>query len=380
MTEDKKIDVIIVGAGPAGLGVAVLLKKLEVDFVILEKDDVGSSFVKWPKETRFISPSFTGNFFKMADLNAITPDTSPAFSLLTEHPKGEDYVVYLKEVSRHHDLPINRGVNVTDVQSYGDHFDLTTNQGTYASKYLIWAAGEFQYPRKNNFQGSDLCLHYSEITRFSELKGDELIIIGAYESGFDAMVNLAQIDKKVVLLDSSNYLDLVKSDSSYCLSPFTRDRTQETIDRLGYDQEAIDYHPYTRVTSVAFENGQYFVKTNSGETFTSTQRPINCTGFDSSLTLISDLFHFNEEGYPVLNKIDESVKTKNLFLAGPQVKHKNALFCFIYKYRQRFAIVAEAIAGRKRTSPLHIKKVLKKYKDLNFYLKDLSCCDGECVC
>ena len=39
---------------------------------------VGESFLRWPAETRFISPSFTGNFFGAPDLNAITPDSSPA--------------------------------------------------------------------------------------------------------------------------------------------------------------------------------------------------------------------------------------------------------------------------------------------------------------
>lgn len=87
----KEYDVVIVGAGSAGVGVGILLQKLEINYVILEKDSVGSSFRKWPKETRFISPSFTGNFFKMPDLNAITPDTSPAFELLTEHPTGNEF-------------------------------------------------------------------------------------------------------------------------------------------------------------------------------------------------------------------------------------------------------------------------------------------------
>ena len=67
----NKFDVIIVGAGPAGLGVGILLKKLEIDFLILEKNSIGASFKKWPQETSFISPSFTGNFFKMPDLTLL---------------------------------------------------------------------------------------------------------------------------------------------------------------------------------------------------------------------------------------------------------------------------------------------------------------------
>ena len=64
----------------------------------------------------------------------------------------------------------------------------------------------------------------------------------------------------------------------------------------------------------------------------------------------------------------------------PQVKHGNALFCFIYKYRQRFAIVAEAIAEREQISAEVLAQVIKEYDLQNFYLKDLSCCDNECVC
>ncbi|WP_109832464.1 NAD(P)/FAD-dependent oxidoreductase [Reichenbachiella versicolor] len=373
MIENNKTDVIVVGAGAAGLGVSVILSKLGLDFIVLEKDEVGASFKKWPKETKFISPSFTGNFFKMADLNAITPDTSPALSLMTEHPTGEEYASYLEGLSAYHKLPVYTGVEVKEIQKDGRLFTLDTSLGSYECKFLIWAAGEYQYPKRKSFQGSGLSTHYSEVPSFSELDGDEHIVIGAYESGFDAACNLINQGKKVILLDDSNYLEHVESDSSYCLSPFTRDRINSVIDQL-------DYHSQTKVESVEFIDNKYLVKTKNGKEFETSQKPINCTGFASSLKLVQDLFIFNKQGYPLLTELDEATRTKNLFLVGPQVKHDNALFCFIYKYRQRFAIVAETIAKRKRVKRKLLKTVLKDYKELNFYLDDLSCCDGECVC
>lgn len=372
MEEYSETEVIVVGAGSAGIGVSVLLKKLNLDFIILEKDDIGSSFIKWPKETQLISPSFTGNFFQMVDLNAITPDTSPATTLLTEHPTGEDYAAYLKVVAHFHQLPIQKQTEVKKVKKTQESFMLTTNAGAYKSKYLIWAAGEYQYPNKDAFGGSDLCVHYSEISSFADLDGDERIVIGAYESGFDAAINLINEGKKATLLDEFNYLEHVESDSSYCLSPFTRDRIHRVISQL-------HYHEATRVTGVEYKKGKYIVNTDGDASFTSLHQPINCTGFDSSLILVNDLFHF-KGGFPMLNQKDESIQTENLFLVGPQVKHQNALFCFIYKYRQRFAIVAETIAKRKRVSRRLINQVLRDYKDLNFYLDDLSCCDNDCVC
>ena len=112
---DDYYDVVIVGAGPAGLGIGIILQKLGIYYVILEKHSVGSSFKKWPKETQFISPSFTGNFFKMPDLNAVTPATSPAFDLLTEHPTGIEYAQYLERVSKYYQLAIDTDVEVISI-------------------------------------------------------------------------------------------------------------------------------------------------------------------------------------------------------------------------------------------------------------------------
>ena len=368
----KKYKTIIVGAGSAGLGTAVVLERLGIEYIVLEKDEIGSSFKKWPEESRLISPSFTGNFFQMPDLNAITPDTSPAFNLVTEHPTGKEYAEYLEIVADAFELKIQTNIEVNAIIQKDKHFLLNTNDGDYESKYVIWAAGEYQYPKQLSFEGGHLCTHFSEISSFHELPGEQRIVIGGYESGFDAAINLIYADKEVIMLDSSNYLELINSDSSYSLSPFTRDRIHEIFDDLSY-------HKHTRAEKVEFHDGVYTVTATDDKKFQSRNKPINCTGFDTSIVLVKDLFEHNED-YPLLNDSDESTKTKNLFLVGPQVKHGNALFCFIYKYRQRFAIVAQEIAKREGITGEILTKLLEEYEINNFYLKDLSCCDNECVC
>merc|ERR1719258_680445 len=50
------------------------------------------------------------------------------------------------------------------------------------------------------------------------------------------------------------------------------------------------------------------------------------------------------EGSPLLTLQDESTKTPGLFLVGPAVRHGELSFCFVYKFRQRFGVVADAIA------------------------------------
>ena len=49
-------EVIIIGAGAAGVGMGLLLKDFGINnFAILERKQVGNSFIKWPEQTRFIT-------------------------------------------------------------------------------------------------------------------------------------------------------------------------------------------------------------------------------------------------------------------------------------------------------------------------------------
>ena len=53
----EEYDVIVVGAGAAGIGVGIALAHVGVeDFLVVDRDKVGSSFASWPDETRFITP------------------------------------------------------------------------------------------------------------------------------------------------------------------------------------------------------------------------------------------------------------------------------------------------------------------------------------
>ncbi len=362
-----KKDIIIVGAGAAGIGVAALLQRMGLDFMILEKDGVGSSFEKWPEEMQMISPSFTGNFFGMPDLNAITPDTSPAYTLLTEHPSGKQYAQYLKEVAGLYELPIEKAT-VHSIEKK-ENFVIKTDSGEYEAKYVVWAAGEFQYPNNDSFPGAELCLHTSSVTSWSSLKQDSYFVIGAYESGIDAAYQLAKQGKKVTVLDSGDELENVQSDSSYSLSPFTRDRYES-------QKENITVISNARVKKITNDDN-YIISTEKKE-FTSQTKPILATGFKSSLLLVNDFFE-HDEGVIQLTEDDESTLAENLFLAGPQVRHKEAIFCFIYKFRQRFAIVAETIATRLGKLD-EVKEIIEEYNKENFYMRDLSCCGDECPC
>ncbi|MEM6771693.1 MAG: NAD(P)-binding domain-containing protein, partial [Bacteroidota bacterium] len=137
-------NVIIVGAGPAGIGVASLLQQTNIDYLILEKNDIGSSFSAWPVNMEMITPSFPSNAFGQMDLNSICEATSPAFAFSKEHLTGEEYAGYLMAVADNFDLKIQGDSEVVSVRQHRGDWLVVTNHDQYLAKYLIWAAGEFQ--------------------------------------------------------------------------------------------------------------------------------------------------------------------------------------------------------------------------------------------
>lgn len=371
------LDCVIVGAGAAGIGLGVVLKDLGLtNFVILERSEIGASFALWPKEMRFITPSFTSNAYGMMDLNAIALHTSPAYSIGMEHPDGESYADYLEAVAKLKELPVQLGVDVLSVDKTEAGFTLETSKGTLFSKIVIWAAGEFQYPDLQPFSGAEHCIHNSLVEQWSDIEGEDIVIVGGYESGVDAAVNLVKAGKRVTIIDRNTDRDQRgSSDPSLEWSPYTKERYKE-IAATGRLQMIHGFE----VQEVTITENAYmlFCENAAGEIriIRTEAPPILATGFKGSSQMIKHLFEHGTEGEVLLSHQDESTISPGLFVSGSTVSHGHLLFCFIYKFRQRFAVVAGAIADVLELD----KKPLDEYKKEGMYLEDLSCCEEDCVC
>jgi thioredoxin reductase len=363
-------DVVIVGAGPAGIGTAYAFTHFGIGRVtVLERHEVGASFARWPAEMRFITPSFNSNQFGWLDLNSFGLRVSPAHSIGKEHPSGQEYARFLQAFARYLELPVQTGVDVRSVRREDDGFVLHTSHGEVRARFVVWAAGEFQYPRMGGFPGAEHCLHNSRVRSWRELEGDDFVVIGGYESGIDAAVHLAANRKTVVVLDARGVWNAKEDDPSVSLAPFTRERLEATLSR-----GKVELVSQVRVTQVEKQRGGFAVLTDSGQTLHTRQAPILATGFASSLVLIEELFDWHE-GKVKLTPDDESTRTRGLFLVGPQVWHDQVIFCFIYKFRQRFAVVARAIADR---LGLDTAEMVSVYRSKGMLLDDLSCCKETC--
>ncbi|MEM0945958.1 MAG: NAD(P)-binding domain-containing protein [Pseudomonadota bacterium] len=365
--------VAVVGAGPAGLGVARVLRDLAIpDVWVLERGKIGQSFLNWPAETRFLTPSFPGNVFGVTDLNAITYDSSPGWSLRSEHPDGSSYALYLEHAADAFGLNVQCGIDVQSIEPTGNGFALRTDRGACQADFVIWACGHFNAPSNGGLLGAEFGRHYGTIRSWQDVPGNPVYVIGGYESGIDAAIGIAQTGKDVVVLDrGAPWLDRDK-DPSRSLSPYTQQRLRTFRKCL-----SITLLPDADVIGLEKDKNGVLILGGDGRSWHSEGPPILATGFGSGTGPVSEWFDYDPDGVPLITAQDESTAMPGLFLVGPEVSHQGHLFCFVYKFRQRFAVVARSIAGRigVDTTPLEI------YYDNNMLLDDLSCCDDDkCLC
>ncbi len=373
-----KTSVLIVGAGPAGLGVSLALNQAGVnDQIVVDAREVGAAFRSWPSSMSLLTPSFFSNSFGLTDLNSIDPYTSPADFLHTQHPKGKGYADYLEAVVSHFKLPVRTNVQVQAVEKTASGFVVQSSEGLIHADYVVWAVGQFFHPRDSDFPGANFALHSSKVKEWSELEGDLFNVIGGYESGVDATLNLIHLGKSVRLISRGEPWASDHPDPSRSLSPRTLDRLREILS----DKEKvkrIEFVKDTTIKRIEEDDGFWTLRDQHDIPIASVTRPILANGFQSGLGLVEKYFERDKHNLPVFSEeADESTITSGLFYTGPSLVHRNALFCFIYKFRARFGVIAAEIA--RRLDLPDIEEKLEEYAKAGFMNTDLDCCTS-CEC
>ena len=176
----ERHDIIVIGAGQAGLATGYHLAHQGVDFLILDRHQrVGESWRRRWDSLRLFTPA------RMDGLPGM------AFPAPPDHRPSKDEVAdFLEGYAERMRLPMRLGVTVerlTDSSAGGHGFDVTTDHGTYRAERVIVASGAWHEPRVPPFaaQLDDgvLQLHSSELRSVSQLQSGSVLVVGGANSG-----------------------------------------------------------------------------------------------------------------------------------------------------------------------------------------------------
>ena len=171
------LDLLIVGAGPAGLACALRAKELGLRAVTIDQEDrIGGAVAAYPR----------------AKLVMTQPVVLPLHGKL---PKltyvKEELIALWEEVVAEQKLRVKTSTRLLEVHRHGDLFLVKTTQGTVRARNVCLALGRRGTPRKLGVPGEELPkVHYSLIDAQS-WTGKHLLVVGGGDSAIEAALGLA---------------------------------------------------------------------------------------------------------------------------------------------------------------------------------------------
>ncbi len=178
-------EIIIVGAGQAGLSMGYWLKRKPRSFLLLEAGPrLGESWRQRYDSLVLFTPR------RHSALPGLVFPGDPE-----GRPTKDEMADYLQTYADHVALPIQMDTQVVDMQKHEETFLLQTTQGTYQARTVIVATGPFHQPRIPLF-ASALSpqveqLHSASYHNSSEVSPGPVLVVGAGDSGAHIAAELA---------------------------------------------------------------------------------------------------------------------------------------------------------------------------------------------
>jgi cation diffusion facilitator CzcD-associated flavoprotein CzcO len=179
-------DVVVIGAGQAGLSSAYFLRRAELDFVVLDDGPRpgGAWQYRWPT----LRMATVHGIFDLPGMHFDPPSDSA--------PAAEAVPAYFAAYEREFNLPIERPTKVDAVRHGNGELLVHTGDGEWAARAVINATGTWHtpfwphYPGQETFLGRQL--HTADYRGPAEFAGRRVVVVGG---GSSAVQLLTEIDE-----------------------------------------------------------------------------------------------------------------------------------------------------------------------------------------
>jgi putative flavoprotein involved in K+ transport len=196
----EKHDVIIVGAGQAGLATSYHLKQRGIDHIILERGKPGDVWTNQRWDSFVLNTPSVTNSLPGEPFFAETP---------TSFETAATLVKYFKQYVEEMELPFKGGVTVTAASRNADgtSIDVETDQGSYQTNHLIVASGNQNVPTTpaaaNDVPNHINSIKANEYRNPDQMPAGAILVVGSAQTG-------AQITEDLRLAGRTVYLSTSK--------------------------------------------------------------------------------------------------------------------------------------------------------------------------
>jgi thioredoxin reductase (NADPH) len=178
---NEPFDLLIIGAGPAGLSAADAAAREGLRYVVIEKGTIADTIRTYPVgRTLFSTPN---------ELEMYEGTLKP----VREKPTREELLSHYIHFVLDRDLNVNTDEEVTDVSPHKpDGFVVRTTLHEYQAARVLFASGAMAHPRRLNIPGEDLPkVHHTFVEPYPYVRKDALVI-GGGNSAAEAALFLSE--------------------------------------------------------------------------------------------------------------------------------------------------------------------------------------------
>jgi thioredoxin reductase (NADPH) len=172
-----QLDVVIVGAGPAGISASLAAKEAGLRFVTVEQEDgLGGSVYHFPRRK----------------LAMTAPMVLPIIGKFNRYEiSKEELLAFWNSVVQQAKLTIRFQERMETVSKTGDGFVVKTSKGSYKTKNVLLSIGRRGTPRKLAVPGEELAKVVYSLMDAEQYRGQHVLVVGGGDSAAEAALAIA---------------------------------------------------------------------------------------------------------------------------------------------------------------------------------------------
>ena len=201
----ERHEAVVIGAGPAGLAAAAMLRREGIETLVLERESIGAS---WRK------------FYERLHLHTIRW-LSGLPGLAIDRREGrwvsrEGVITYLQRYARHHRLNVRDSTEARGLNRDNGEWVVETAGGPIAARFVVVATGFNrnpylpEWPGRDGFTG-DL-VHSLDYRNAHPYRGKDVLVVGTGNSGAEIAVDLVEGGARGVMISVRTPPNILRRD------------------------------------------------------------------------------------------------------------------------------------------------------------------------
>ena len=170
-------DVVIVGAGPAGLSAALTAVQHGLNYVVLDEWELGGTILQYPRRKLVMTQ----------------PVEIPLYGWLKKDEYSKEALMDTwQRINDRFHLRVNSRQRVESVRNVNSHFDIRTADSAYSARFVVLAIGRRGTPRRLDVPGEDKAKVMYQLIDAQSYTHQRVLVVGGGDSAVEAAVGLAK--------------------------------------------------------------------------------------------------------------------------------------------------------------------------------------------